>query len=83
MTDPFTMYKVFTKNSIKGIRFECNRFDFDWELVIKLIKAGHKPVEVPVFYQSRDFAHGKKVNMFKDPPMWIKAWWKYAVLDYK
>ncbi len=80
MTDPFTMYKVFTKNAIEGIHFECNRFDFDWELVIKLIKAGHQPVEVPVFYQSRDYAHGKKVSIWKDPPMWIKTWIKYAIL---
>jgi glycosyltransferase involved in cell wall biosynthesis len=79
MTDPFTMYKVFTTNSIKGITFECNRFDFDWELVIKLIKAGYKPVEVPVFYQSRDFSHGKKVSIWKDPPMWIKAWIKFVL----
>lgn len=81
MTDPFTMYKVFTKNSIKGITFECNGFDFDWELVIKLIKAGYKPMEVSVFYQSRDFSQGKKVSILKDPPMWIKAWWKYTIFS--
>jgi len=80
MTDPFTMFKVFRRSCLEGLTLECNRFDFDWELVIKLIRAGFRPVEIPVSYQSRDFAEGKKVSIFKDPPMWIAAWWKYAVM---
>jgi hypothetical protein len=80
MTDPFTMFKVFRRKCLDGIVLECNRFDLDWELVIKLVRAGYKPLEVPVFYQSRDFEQGKKVSILKDPPTWIKAWWKYAIL---
>lgn len=80
MTDPFTMFKVFRKSCLDGIQLECNRFDLDWELVIKLVRAGYKPLEIPVTYNSRDFNEGKKVSMLKDPPTWIKAWWKYAAL---
>jgi glycosyltransferase involved in cell wall biosynthesis len=80
MTDPFTMFKVFRRNCLNGLVLECNRFDFDWELVIKLVRAGYKPLEIPVYYKSRDFKEGKKVDMWKDPPLWLKAWWKYAVL---
>jgi hypothetical protein len=40
MTDPFTMYKVFRKECLFGLNFECNRFDFDHELVIKLLLKG-------------------------------------------
>ena len=36
--DPFTMYKVFRRDALAGLTFECNRFDFDWELLIKLIR---------------------------------------------
>jgi hypothetical protein len=79
MTDPFTMFKVFRRKCLDGMVLECNRFDLDWELVIKLVRAGYKPLEVPVFYQSRDFEQGKKVSILKDPPTWIKAWWKYAI----
>ena len=79
MTDPFTMFKVFRRSCLKGIILECNRFDLDWEIVIKLVRAGYKPLEIPVTYRSRDFKEGKKVSMFKDPPTWIKAWFKYAV----
>jgi len=80
MTDPFTMFKVFRKKCLAGVELECNRFDLDWELVIKIVRAGYTPLEIPVSYKSRDFQEGKKVSMFKDPPTWIKAWWKYAVL---
>lgn len=80
MTDPFTMFKVFRKKCLRDIKLECNRFDLDWELVIKLARAGFKPIEVPVSYKSRDFREGKKVSIWQDPPTWIRAWWKYAVL---
>jgi glycosyltransferase involved in cell wall biosynthesis len=77
LTDPFTMYKVFRRDCIKGLRFECNRFDFDWELLIKLVRKGYRPVEIPVSYQSRSFAEGKKVSMFRDPLTWMVALAKY------
>lgn len=82
MTDPFTMYKVFRKECLDGIELECNRFDLDWELVIKLARAGHKPVEIPVQYKSRDFKEGKKISILRDPPTWMRAWWKYSVLPH-
>ena len=81
MTDPFTMFKVFRRSCLDRIPpLECNRFDLDWEIVIKLIRAGFKPLEIPISYQSRDYHEGKKVSIWKDPPTWFRAWWKYAVL---
>ena len=77
LKDPFTMYKVFRRDCIDGLYFECNRFDFDYELLIKLIRRGYKPLEIPVNYRSRSFAQGKKVRMFADPWTWIKAIIKY------
>ncbi|MDO9085550.1 MAG: glycosyltransferase [Anaerolineaceae bacterium] len=71
MKDPFTMYKVFRQDCIFGLDFECNRFDFDNELVIKLIKKGYTPLEIPVNYQSRSFREGKKVDIFRDPISWL------------
>ncbi len=73
LTDPTTMYKVFLKKCIQDVVFECNRFDFDFELVAKLIRLGHIPMEVPVSYKSRGFEKGKKVNILRDPFMWIKS----------
>jgi glycosyltransferase involved in cell wall biosynthesis len=79
LNDPFTMYKVFRRDCITGIKFECNRFDFDWELLIKLVRKGYRPIEIPVSYHSRSFKEGKKVSMFRDPLTWMRALVKYRI----
>jgi glycosyltransferase involved in cell wall biosynthesis len=76
LKDPFTMYKVFRRDCLEGLTFTCNRFDFDWELLIKLIRKGHRPIEIPISYTSRSFKEGKKIRMFRDPITWIIAWVK-------
>jgi len=76
LRDPFTMYKVFRRACLDGLTFECNRFDFDWELLIKLIRKGHRPIEIPISYKSRSFKEGKKITMFRDPITWLIAWAK-------
>jgi glycosyltransferase involved in cell wall biosynthesis len=77
LNDPFTMYKVFRRDCISGLSLECNRFDFDWELLIKLVRRGYRPVEIPVSYHSRSFKQGKKISMFRDPLTWMIALVKY------
>ena len=77
LRDPFTMYKVFRRDCLEGLTFECNRFDFDWELLIKLIRRGHRPIEIPISYTSRSFKEGKKISMFRDPVTWLWALAKY------
>jgi glycosyltransferase involved in cell wall biosynthesis len=70
MTDPFTMFKVFHRDCLFGLEFQCNRFDFDHELVIKLVRKATgrwKSRELP----SRSFREGKKVRLFRDPLTWI------------
>jgi len=71
------MFKIFHRDCLYNLSFECNRFDFDFELVIKLIRKGYIPIEIPTNYNSRSFAEGKKVNMFRDPLTWIRALIKY------
>jgi 2-polyprenyl-3-methyl-5-hydroxy-6-metoxy-1,4-benzoquinol methylase len=73
LRDPFTMFKVFRRDCLYGLEFECNRFDFDYELLIKLIRKGYRPIELPVNYRSRSFKEGKKVRMFRDPLTWLVA----------
>ncbi len=77
LPDPFTMYKVFRRDCLEGLTFECNRFDFDWELLIKLVRKGHRPIEIPVSYKSRSFKEGKKITMIRDPLTWVWALLKY------
>lgn len=71
LKDPFTMYKVFRADCLRGLTFECKRFDFDFELLIKLALRGYIPIEIPVNYRSRSFKEGKKVRVFRDPLTWL------------
>jgi glycosyltransferase involved in cell wall biosynthesis len=77
LTDPFSMFKVFRRDCLWGLSFECNRFDFDHEIVIKLLRKGYKAVELPVNYKSRSLKEGKKVTIFRDPLTWLRALWKF------
>lgn len=79
LRDPFTMYKVFRADCLRGLRFECDRFDFDYELVIKLVRKGYRPIEIPVNYRSRSFKQGKKVDAFRDPWTWLRAIVKFRL----
>jgi glycosyltransferase involved in cell wall biosynthesis len=73
LTDPTSMYKVFRADCLDGLNFTNDRFDFDFELLGKLIRAGFSPLEIPVSYQSRGFAEGKKIRVFRDPLTWVIA----------
>ena len=77
LRDPFTMYKVFRRECLQGLTFESNRFDFDWELLIKLVRKGHRPIEIPISYTSRSFKEGKKISIFRDPLTWMWALVKF------
>jgi hypothetical protein len=79
MRDPFTMFKVFRRDCLYGLDFECQRFDFDHELLIKLLLKGYRPLEIPVSYRSRSFRQGKKIRPWPDALSWIVADLKYRV----
>ena len=78
ISDPTTMFKIFKKSAIKDLKFECNRFDFDWELICKLTRKKVKFLEIPVSYNSRGYDEGKKVGLFIDPIIWI-----YKIVKYR
>jgi len=65
-TDVNTMFKVFRAECLQGLDLESNRFDFDIELVCKLVMNGNAPLEVPVNYVARGFAEGKKISFVRD-----------------
>ncbi|HEY1662245.1 MAG TPA: glycosyltransferase [Verrucomicrobiae bacterium] len=83
LRDPFTMFKVFRRDCLCGLELECDRFDFDYELLVKLIRKGYRPVELPVNYRSRSYSDGKKVRMFRDPLSWLKVlvWLRWIKID--
>ena len=55
-------YKAFTKKLIETIEVKTNDFDFDNELVCKILKRGIKPIDIPIHYNYRDYIEGKKIN---------------------
>jgi glycosyltransferase involved in cell wall biosynthesis len=76
LTDPTSMFKVFRADCLQGLQLTCNRFDFDYELLGKLMRAGFPPLEIPVSYRSRGFDQGKKIRVLRDPPGWVWAIFK-------
>jgi hypothetical protein len=49
----------------------------------KLLRAGYRPVEIPVAYHSRSFDEGKKISVFGDPLSWIVACFRYRVTAFE
>ena len=62
LTDMETAYKVFTRDVIEGIRLRCVGFDFEPEFTAKVLRAGHRIVEVPIGYNPRREDEGKKIR---------------------
>jgi len=62
ITDEATAYKAFTGDVIKNIDLKCKRFEFCPEITAKVRKKGYKIVEVPISYNARSIAEGKKIK---------------------
>jgi glycosyltransferase involved in cell wall biosynthesis len=63
LTDQATMYKVFHVDATKDLTWVSNSWDFDVELLAKLVRTGFVPIEVPVHYQARTDQGGKKMRL--------------------
>jgi glycosyltransferase involved in cell wall biosynthesis len=61
VTDINTMLKVFRRECIQGCHFTGDGFNFDIELVCKIVRNGFAPLEVPVNYVARGYDEGKKI----------------------
>jgi glycosyltransferase involved in cell wall biosynthesis len=80
LTDMETCYKVFRADVIKNVQIRANRFDFEPEITAKILRRGHKIVEVPISYFGRDKVEGKKLS-WRDG---VSAFWtlvKYRVMS--
>ena len=67
-TDYEGCYKAFTRTILASTPVEAKGFEFDNELVCKLMRKGARIAEVPIHYTPRTYAHGKKIN------------WKHGVI---
>ncbi len=82
LTDEATAYKAFRASVLEEIKLECQRFEFCPEVTAKLRRLGHPIHEVPISYNARGIADGKKIR-FVDG---LEALWtllKYRVVPRK
>lgn len=64
LTDMETCYKVFDRGILDSFKdkLQSNRFEIEVELTAWVAKSQATLEEVPISYQSRSYAHGKKIG---------------------
>lgn len=72
ITDMETCYKLFSKESFKGIKLKSRTFDFEPEITAKFLKKGLKILEIDINTKPRGYDEGKKLHTFRDG---FKALW--------
>ena len=78
ITDMETGYKAFRIEVIRSIQLEENRFGIEPELTAKVAKLRLRLYEVPISYQGRTYAEGKKIG-WKDGVRALYCIVKYGV----
>jgi glycosyltransferase involved in cell wall biosynthesis len=62
LTDMETCYKIVRADVLKSLPLSSNRFDIEPEITARLARAGYSIREIPVSYDGRSFAAGKKIK---------------------
>ena len=62
LTDILTCYKVLHADVARSLDLRCDGFDLDAEIACRLLRDGHRIVEVPVTYEPRSVEAGKKLS---------------------
>jgi glycosyltransferase involved in cell wall biosynthesis len=76
LTDMETCYKVMASDVAQSLNLESNRFDIEPEITAKLLRAGHSILELPIRFEPRSRAQGKKIG-WKDGVRAIQVLLKY------
>jgi glycosyltransferase involved in cell wall biosynthesis len=80
LSDMETGYKVFRRDVLQGIKLRANRFDFEPEFTAKILKRKLRVYEVPISFNPRSYADGKKITI-KDAFSAAWALIKYRFVD--
>jgi glycosyltransferase involved in cell wall biosynthesis len=62
ISDEATAYKAFRTSLLRQVNLECTGFEFCPEITAKLCRLGHSIHEVPISYNGRGIAEGKKIR---------------------
>jgi hypothetical protein len=80
LSDMETGYKVFRADVIKGVPLHARRFDFEPEVTAKMLKRKHHIYEVPISFDPREYAQGKKIGL-RDAFAAVWTLFKYRFVD--
>lgn len=80
LSDMETGYKVFRREVLENIKLRANRFDFEPEFTAKILKQKVRIYEVPISFNPRGYAEGKKIKL-KDAFEAVWALLKYRFVD--
>jgi glycosyltransferase involved in cell wall biosynthesis len=80
MTDMETCFKAVRADLLKSLALKSDRFGIEPEITAKLFKRRARVYEVPITYEGRDYAEGKKIT-WRDgfPALWALI--KYRFTD--
>ena len=62
ITDMETCYKIMRTEVARSLRLSANRFDIEPEITARLLRGGHRIQEMPVRFDPRSRAQGKKIS---------------------
>ncbi len=62
ITDTLTAYKLYPARPVKDMKLVTRGFETDHEITARLIRSGHRIVEVPIEYIPRSKEEGKKIK---------------------
>jgi glycosyltransferase involved in cell wall biosynthesis len=63
LTDMETGYKVFRREIVEDMPLHSKRFEFEPEFTAKILKRKVRIFEVPITFNPRDYADGKKIGI--------------------
>ncbi len=80
LTDMETGYKVFKREVVQDMPLHAKRFEFEPEFTAKILKRKFRIYEIPIAFNPRDYADGKKIGL-TDAFEAIWALLKYRFVD--
>jgi glycosyltransferase involved in cell wall biosynthesis len=80
LTDMETGYKIFLRKVVVDIPLHARGFEFEPEFTAKVLKRKARIYEVPISFNPRNYAEGKKIKM-RDAFVALWALLKYRFVD--
>jgi len=78
LSDIETCFKMVRTDVLRSLDLRSDNFDIEAEVTAKLLRAGHRPFEMPINYKARTREQGKKIE-WRDG---VRALWVIARIRY-